>query len=109
MEASGASVKLVYSETLDADSVPPIHAFAVVLNPEYRSAELAGVAVSGSEVALTLAQAATGDTLGLTYEVPDTGAIRDADRLEAVGLTWATAAIEVTPPPPHPRPLMPPL
>ncbi len=104
MEASGASVKLVYSETLDADSVPPIHAFAVVLNPGYRSAELAGVAVRGSEVALTLAQAATGDTLGLTYEVPDTGAIRDADRLEAVGLTWATAAIEVTPPPPHPPP-----
>ena len=45
----------------------------------------------GSEVVLTLAKAvASGNTVGLTYEVPDTGAIQDADSLEAVGVTWVT-------------------
>ena len=98
IEASGTSVKLVYDKALDVNSVPPIDAFKVVLNPGYRSAEVVGVEVSGSEVVLTLAQsAAEGETVGLTYEVPDIGAIEDADSLEAVGVTWVTATVTRAP------------
>ena len=86
IETSGDQVKMVYDETLDADSVPPTDAFTVVVNLGYRAAEVVGVELSGSEVVLTLAEAvADGNTVGLTYEVPDTGAIQDADSLEAVG------------------------
>ena len=100
-EASGFSVKLVYDKALDSASVPPPDAFTVVLNPGYRSAEVVGVRVSGSEVVLTLAAAAAGEeTVGLTYEVPDTGAIQDADGLEAVGVTWVTAKAIAPPDPP---------
>ena len=91
LEVSGASVSLVHDETLDAGSVPPASAFAVVLRPGHRSAEVASVAVSGRDVTLTLAETPTGETLGLTYMVPDTGAIRDADELEAAGRVWIAA------------------
>ena len=106
LEASGTSLKLIYNETLDAGSVPPADAFTVVVNPGYRAAEVVGVEVSGSEVVLTLAEAvADGNTVGLTYEVPDTGAIQDADSLEAVGITWVTMTVTSVPPPPPPPPL----
>ena len=96
LEISDATVKLVHDETLDAGSVPPTSAFAVLLKPEYRSAEVASVAVSGRDVVLTLAEKPTGDVLGLTYEVPDTGAIRDEDELEAAGRVWIAAALPST-------------
>ena len=97
IETSGDQVKMVYDETLDADSVPPTDAFTVVVNPGYESAEVSGVGVSGREIVLTLAEAvAGGNTMGLTYEVPDTGAIQDADSLEAVGITWVTATVSIT-------------
>ena len=96
LEVSGASVGLVYDETLDAGSVPPASAFAVVLKPGYRSAEVASVAVSGHDVTLTLAERPTGEVLGLTYEVPDTGAIRDVDELEAPGRVWIAAMLPST-------------
>ena len=88
-EVSGNDVRLVYDQALDADSVPPADAFRVVVNPEYRSAEVTAVEMSGSEVLLTLTQSLRiGETVGLTYEVPATGAIRDADGIAAVGVTW---------------------
>ena len=91
IEASGISVKLVYDEALDAASVPPADAFTVVVIPGYHSAEVTDVGVSGSEVVLTLAEpVASGNTVGLTYEVPDTGAIRDETAIAAVGVTWMT-------------------
>ncbi|MDE0350594.1 MAG: sulfatase-like hydrolase/transferase [Gammaproteobacteria bacterium] len=93
LEVTGASVKLVHDETLDPDSTPPTSAFAVMSMPEYRSIQVASVAVSGSDVTLTLAETPTGQTLGLTYEVPDTGAIRDGDELEAGGRTWIAATL----------------
>ncbi len=92
-EASADDVRLVYDQALDADSVPPAHAFRVVVNPEYRSAEVTAVEMSGSEVLLTLTQSLrVGETVGLTYEVPATGAIRDADGIAAVGVTWVETA-----------------
>ena len=93
LEVSGASVKLVHDEALDAGSVPPTSAFSVVLKPGYRSAEVASVAVHGRDVTLTLAETPAGEVLGLTYEVPDTGAIRDVDELEAVGRVWIAATL----------------
>ena len=91
IEASGDQVKMVYDETLAADSVPPAGAFKVVVNPGYTSAEVTAVEVGESEVLLTLAQSVrSGETAGLTYEVPDTGAIRDVDGIAAVGVTWVT-------------------
>ena len=97
LEASGTSLKLIYNETLDAAAVPHADAFTVVVNPGYRAAEVVGVELSGSEVVLTLAEAvADGNTVGLTYEVLDTGAIQDTDSLEAVGITWVTATVSIT-------------
>ena len=96
LEVSGASVALVHDETLDASSVPPTSAFAVVLKPGYRTAEVASVTVSGRDVTLTLAERPTGEVLGLTYEVPDTGAIRDEDELEAPGRVWIAAMLPST-------------
>ena len=90
-EASGDGVGLVYDRTLDAGSAPPADAFRVVVNPEYRSAQVTAVEMSGSEVLLTLSQSLrSGETVGLTYEVPDNGAIRDVDGIAAVGATWVT-------------------
>ena len=98
IEVSETSVKLVYDEALDAASEPPADAFTVVVNPGYYSAEVTDVGVSGREVVLTLAMAVAGDnTVGLTYEVPDTGAIQDTDSLEAVGVTWVTGPSDATP------------
>ena len=98
IEASGNQVKLVYDETLASDSVPAASAFKVVVNPGYTPVEVTGLEVGETDVALTLAQAAaTGDTVGLTYEVPDTGAIRDEDDLAAVGVTWVTATATAAP------------
>ncbi|MYF12626.1 MAG: sulfatase-like hydrolase/transferase [Gammaproteobacteria bacterium] len=96
LEISGAEVRLVHDEPLDAGSVPPTSAFAVVLKPDYRSAEVASVAVNGHDLILTLAETPTGETLGLTYEVPDTGAIRDEDELEAAGRVWIEATLPST-------------
>ena len=96
LEISGASVVLVHDETLDDSSVPPTSAFAVVLKPGYRSAEVASVAVSGHDVTLTLAERPTGEVLGLSYEVPDAGAIRDVDGLETPGRVWIAATLPST-------------
>ena len=96
LEVSGANVTLVHDEPLDASSVPPTSAFAVVLKPDYRSAEVASVAVSGHDLTLTLAETPTGEALGLTYAVPDTGAIRDEDELEATGRVWIEATLPST-------------
>ena len=99
LETSGTRLKLIYNETLDADSVPPADAFTVVVNPGYRAADVVGVEVSGSEVVVTLAQeVGSDDRVGLTYEVPASGAIRDVDGLAANGVTWAST--ETVPPPP---------
>ena len=94
LEAVGSTVRLTYDELLDTGSVPPPGAFAVVLDPRttYTRRAVTDVAVGGSQVELTLAQAAPiGTAVGLTYEVPDTGPILDEDQLEAVGFVWRTA------------------
>ena len=94
MECSGTQLRLIYDEALDADSAPPASAFKVVETPGYTSVAVTAVTVSGSRVELSLGRAPTvGNTVGLTYEVPDAGAIRDEDELEAVGRTWIAATV----------------
>ena len=96
LEAAGGRVKLVYDEELDTGSVPPADAFRVVVNPGYVGAGVTDVEMSGTDVLLTLDWSPTLDqTVGLTYEVPDSGAIRDVDRLDAVGVTWVAAPVSV--------------
>ena len=94
LEAVGDQVKLSFDEALDGDTVPSAGAFDVVVNPGYNAAQVEDVSVSGRAVFLTLAEApASTDTVGLTYDVPDAGAIRDLDDLEAPGVTWVTGAV----------------
>ena len=91
LEAAEDRVRLVYDEPLDTGSVPPGSAFRVVTTPSYAAVGVTDVEASGSDVMLTLAsRLAPGATVGITYDVPDSGAIRDADGLEAVGTTWQT-------------------
>ena len=72
--------------------MPPVSAFRVVTTPGYAEVQVTDVEASGRDVMLTLAsRLAPGTTVGITYDVPDSGAIRDADGLEAVGTTWQTA------------------
>ena len=87
-------VELVYDEPLDPGSTPPRTAFRVVAQPGYRSLGVYNVGVSGSTVALKLEDdLAGGDTVGVVYEVPARGAIRDMDRLEAAAVTWQSATV----------------
>ena len=44
-----------------------------------------------------MAEVGTGDTVGLIYEAPDTGAIRDTDGLAANGVTWASTEAVASP------------
>ena len=92
LEVTGDRVRLVYDEPVDADFVPPTSAFRVVTTPSHAAVEVADVEANGSDVVLTLAsRLGPGTAVGVTYDVPDSGAIRDADGLEAVGTTWRTA------------------
>ena len=91
-EAFADRVRLVYDRTVDADSVPPTSAFKLVENPGYQSVEVTEVNVTGSAILLTPGQSLrAGETVGVTYEVPATGAIQDSNGLESVGVTWVTA------------------
>ena len=94
LEADGDRVTLVFDEALAGDSVPSADAFRVLEQPRYTAVEITDVTVSGRVVLLTLAEAAqAGTRLGLTYEVPDAGAIRDTDGTAAAGVVWATGAV----------------
>ena len=94
LEAVDDRVGLFFEEPVDADFVPPASAFRVVAPPSYAAVEVADVEANGTEVVLTLASPRTpGTTVGITYDVPDSGALRDAGGLEAVGITWRTARV----------------
>ena len=93
-EASGYVATLRFSEGLDTTSVPLPDSFRVVKVPEYETIDIKEVEVNGNDVQLTMPQKPVpGETLGLTYDVPDDGAIRDLDRFDAVGITWVTTTV----------------
>ena len=86
---NGATLTLTYNEALDTDSVPASSAFAVTAGGSAAAlADANAVAVSGSAVTLTLASAVTaGQTVTMSYTVPDTNPIQDAADNEAAALT----------------------
>lgn len=95
----GNTLVLMYDEALDATNLPAGGAFSVLVNSVARS--VTGVAVSGSNVTLTLASAvAFGETVTVAYTDPtagnDTNAIQDAGGNDAVSLS-ATAVTNNTP------------
>ena len=95
LEAVGDQVKLSYDEALYAGAAPPASAFDVVVNPGYNTVEVEAVDIDGHAVLLTLADApAATDTVGLTYNVPDTYGTRDLVGVQAAGVTWVTGAVK---------------
>ena len=89
-----SNLQLVYDEPLDPGSTPPPAAFRVVAQPGYRSLGVYNTGVIDNMVSLKLAaDLASGDTVGVVYEVPARGAIRDMDGLEAAAVTWQSATV----------------
>ena len=88
--ADGMSTVLIFSEALDATSVPPSGAFAVTLDGARAAlASTDPVAVAGAEVTLTLAATATaGQSVRVSYTVPrgsNASPLRDPTGNEAAG------------------------
>ena len=84
-EVNGAVLTLTYSETLDPLSRPAANAFTVMVADSARA--VSTVAISGSVVTLTLLSAVTaGQTVTLSYAVPNANPIRDAAGNNAVAL-----------------------
>ena len=88
--ADGMSTVLIFSEALDATSVPPSGAFAVALDGARTAlASTDPVAVSGAKVTLTLAATATaGQSVRVSYTVPRgsrASPLRDPTGNEAAG------------------------
>ncbi len=89
-EVKSDELTLAYVERLDVASKPATGDFAVTVDGEARS--VTAVAMSTSEVTLTLASAvSTGETVALVY-TPGTNPIRDLAQNPAIALTNLTAA-----------------
>ena len=89
-EVEGDELALLYGEVLDGSSQPATGDFAVTVDSEARS--VSAVAMSSSEVKLTLASAVTsGQAVTLTY-TPGTNPIRDRAQNPAIALTNLTVA-----------------
>ena len=95
LEATGDTVTLVYDETLD----PRFRTTGGGREHRRRSRPRSrrrspSVDVGGTDVVVKLAaRPGAGATVGLTYDVPGAGAVRDVDGLEAGGTTWKTATV----------------
>ena len=85
--ADGASLVLTYNEPLDAGSVPDAPAYLVKVG-DYPSANASSVAVSGSQVTLTLEHLVVhGHTVTLSYTPPSTTPVQDAAGNDAAALS----------------------
>lgn len=90
-DATPSRLDINYNQTLDGGSVPATSAFAVMVAGSSRS--VTGVAISGSQVQLTLASAVVyGDTVTVAYTAPGTNPIQniaglDADSFTAISVT----------------------
>ena len=74
----GTTLKLTFTENLDADSRPSPGAFRVSVNNARRGVVSGGVAVSGKTVTLTLASAvAHTDTVRVRYGKPSFHAVAE--------------------------------
>ena len=83
----GDTLVLTYSEAVKAGSPTPVSAYSVKVDGGAGAAP-SGVEVSGSTVTLTLATAVTsGQTVTLSYTVPDNGRIQDETGAFALAFT----------------------
>ena len=97
---NGAALTLTYGEPLDGSSTPATDAFTVTVAGSGRT--VTHVSVSGRVVTLMLASAVTaGQDVTVTYTVPGTNPIRDAEGNAADGLSndpVRNATPDTTPP-----------
>ena len=83
----GSSLVLTYDEALDEDSTPEASAYAVSIGGGTGAAP-SGVVVSGSTVTLMLAAAVgANDVVTVSYTVPASGTVQDAEGNDAAALT----------------------
>ena len=83
---NGTTLTLTYNEALNTTSTPAAAAFAVTVAGAART--VSSVAVSGSAVTLTLSSAVThGQTVVLSYTVPNANPTQDAAGNDAAALT----------------------
>ena len=81
----GTALVLIYDEDLDDSSVPAASAYSVKVDGSDRT--VSSVAINGKRVTLTLASAVTsGQTVTVSYRVPDTNPVQNADGLNAAAL-----------------------
>ena len=102
-EVNGTGLVLTYNETLDTGSAPGAGAFTVKVGGAAVSLAASGpVAISGSKVTLTLAEAVMpGDTVTVSYAVPSSNPVQDPGGADAVALTdhpVTNRTVEVTVP-----------
>lgn len=89
--ATPSRLDINYSQTLDSGSTPATTAFAVLVAGSSRTVN--SVAISGSQVRLTLASAVTyGQTVTVAYTAPGTNPIQNAAGIDAASF----GAISVT-------------
>ena len=86
---NAASLALTYDEDLDTGSAPAASAYTVTVNGTTRNlAATSPVSIAGRTVTLTLASPVEyGDTVTLTYTVPDTNPVQDLEPNSAPGFT----------------------
>ena len=85
-EVDGAALTLTYTKRLDQRSVPLATDYSAMVAGSLRAVTV--VDVSGSRVILTLASAVTSsETVTVSYTVPTTNAVRDAEGTEVGALT----------------------
>ena len=86
-----------YNQTLDSGSVPAISAFAVIVAGSARTVN--SVAISGSQVRLTLASAVTyGQAVTVAYTAPGTNPIQNTSGVDAASYTAVTVTNNVAVP-----------
>ena len=99
--ANRGALVLTYGEPLDSGSTPAAAAFAVTVAGSATTHTVDGVAISGSAVTLTLSPAVDiGETVAVSYTVPESNPIQDVEGNDAQALTDRAAvnetAVEVT-------------
>ena len=81
----GLTLTMTYDEALDGSSVPAPDAFSVTVSGSAQTPS--GVSVSGRTAVLTLSSAASyGDMVTVSYTVPQSDPIQDAEGNDSVGL-----------------------
>ncbi len=96
--AAGTTAILQFDEPLDPASVPATGAFVATMNPGSVANAVTGVAISGSQLTLTLGTAVSGfQSASVVYTQPGTNPIEDPAGNLTAGFT-KTITLDTTPP-----------